>query len=142
MCIRDSLCTMNQWNPTFKIKEKMVPEVRKLLASDDPDVAGATLTAAAGLKEISLAPDIVAAWERHAKVKGFTDRCCQKLRTVLELQVRYALKKENPSWDRRKEMEETRKRLPKLFEQLGRDPAKWKAYWAKVLGTADSKAGP
>jgi hypothetical protein len=126
----NALCTMNLSYPALKIKARMLPEVRKLVASGNPAEAAAALSAVPFLKEISMAPAIVAAWERHAKVSGFADKSCAKLRILMELRIKADLKKNNPAWKPAKCAAEARKMLPTLFEKLGRDPAKWKVYWA------------
>ena len=126
----NALCTMDLTYPALKIKGNVLPDVRRLVASGDPAKASAGLTAVVFLRETAMAPDVIEAWERHAKVSGFTDRSCSKLRILLELKIRADLKKKNPEWKQRKCAEEARKQLPALFERLERDPAKWKAYWA------------
>ena len=117
---------------------EMFPMLKALLASEDPKLAAAALPAVPFLKDVSMASDLVAAWERHVKVPGFTDKCGPRLRTLLLVHLSGTLRKEHPKWTRRKCAREAEAKAYKLFEKLGRDPAKWKKYWNKVLGTSKS----
>ena len=137
-----ALCTMNLTYPDLKIKAAMLPEVKRLLASENATVALAALPAVPFLKEVSLAPEVVAAWEKHAGAPDFTDKCCPVLRTLLQVHLNGTLRKEHPDWSRPRCAKEAKAKAYKLYEELGREPAKWKAYWTRVLGTGEPKPRP
>jgi len=128
-----ALGAINLQNPAFKVEAKAIPEVKKLLAGDDAPLAAAALPAVAFFQEISMAPDILAAWEKHGKAPGFADAAAGKLKILMELKLRQDLKKEHPDWSREQCLGEAKKKVPELAGQHGNDPGKWKAWWAQAL---------
>ena len=120
-------------NPTLKVKDEVLPRARKLLGEGSAELALAGAAAATAFGEASLAPEICAAWERHAKAEGFSEACRLRLRTLLELHLKAGLKKpgERPAPE---EIANARRAAMEKASELGTDIAKWKVYWAEALG--------
>ena len=137
----NALGTVHLHNPTYKVEAQALPEARKLLAGGDPALASSALVAVAFFKEVSMAPDVLAAWEKHEKAPGFAEAASGKLRILMELQLRESLKKEHPDWSREQCLAEAKPKAQELAGQFNKDIARWKAWWAGALGQVKPAAG-
>jgi hypothetical protein len=128
----NALGTINLQNPAYKVEPKAIPEVKKLLAGDDPGLASAALAAAAFFRETGMAPDILAAWEKHGKAADFASAAVGKLKILMELKLRDDLKKAHSEWTKEQCLAEAKSKAQELAGQFGNDLAKWKAWWTEA----------
>jgi hypothetical protein len=131
-----ALGTINVHNPVYKVEQKALPEVKKLLAGDDPAGAASALSAVAFFAETSMIPDVLTAWEKHGKSPGFAEKARDHLKILLELQLRENLKKEHADWSKEQCLAEAKPKAQELAGQFGADLAKWKAWWAGLQAPA------
>jgi hypothetical protein len=142
-----ALGTMSMVHPSLGIKGKALPTLKKLIASKDPKIVEGAVGLAPMLAAFELAPDVVAAWQRHASVPRFEELCLEKLDMLLGLWVQHEVAKAHPEWlDKKASPKEkikiairiataARPKEKKLLKELGKSPAKWMEYWAKVLNS-------
>jgi hypothetical protein len=132
-----ALGTLHLANPNLGIAARTRSKLRELLASPDPARAGDAVSLAPMFKDPSLAPEIIAAWERHRKVEKFQARCLSALGILAKMRLKDAAMKADP----RKLKADPRKyeracwrsastEVKKLAARLGTEPANWKAWWA------------
>jgi len=91
------------------------------------------------LKEVKMAPEVLAAWERHQAVKGYADDVRQHLKILLELQLRENLKQENPGWSKQKCVAGARGKAQEMAGKFGKNRAEWEEYWTGVLKAPEPK---
>ncbi len=125
-----ALGTIHLLNPSCKVEQRAVPEIRGLLVADDPGLASSALSAVTFFGEAGLAPDVLSSWEKHAKAPGFGESAAGKLRILMELKLREEARKAHPDWSKTQCLAQAKPRTQELAGRFGTDLGKWKAWWS------------
>jgi hypothetical protein len=128
-----ALGTINLSNAGLDLKARMLPEITRILSSENPALARSAMSAAPMLKEASLAPLLIKVWEKN-KDDRLTGRAVRgHLKVLMELQLRKKYAAEEPDLSRNQVLVKARTKLSDELSRLGDDPAGWRTYWEKEL---------
>jgi hypothetical protein len=141
-----ALSGMSRSGRDFGIKTKALPILKRILTSEDAQMVWAGTVMVAGLDAYELAPLVIRAWERHEDDERVPGNCLGALKVLLRLKASDQLLAARPELKKRPDPRETekyrkwaapwqesRQRCDKLIKELGKDRAKWYAYWRKLL---------
>lgn len=124
-----ALGTLHLTNPAMGVRSRVTPGLRKLLASGDAGRANSAVIAVPMFKDLDLAGQVIAAWERHRSVTGFQAQCLSTLRILAKQRLKDAERKASPKKADRECWKAAENKVKTLGAQLGSNPAKWKDWW-------------
>jgi len=124
-----ALGTMHLKAPDLELDRRLKPLLSRRLGDEDVAVVKAAMSALPMLADLSLVPEFISAWERHASDTALAASAAGHMRVLAELHIRGEITATRPGIKKAEAVTESRRRAASAAGEMGRDPAKWRAWW-------------